>query len=104
MVATLLTTGIACIIAAIVGGGLKAFAIEIPVLASGRRQAALGLFGGVLLLVGFALNYYPRPGSATQTETVSTGPPSQATTASATCSPAWFGKSPPDRVKAIESG
>jgi hypothetical protein len=50
---TLLGAGIACMIAAIVGGGLKAFGIEIPVLASARRQLALGAFGALLLVAAF---------------------------------------------------
>ena len=48
---TLLTTGLACILAAIVGGGLKAFGIEISILKSGKRQALLAIFG-LILLVG----------------------------------------------------
>jgi hypothetical protein len=36
-------------IAAIVGGGLKAFGIEIPVLRSGKQQLGLGVFGIVLI-------------------------------------------------------
>lgn len=47
---TLLSTGIACIIAAIVGGGLKAFGIEIPVLNSRLRQLALAGFGILLAI------------------------------------------------------
>lgn len=46
---TLLVAGIACVIAAVVGGGLKAFGIEIPALESGVRQGALGVLGIVLL-------------------------------------------------------
>jgi hypothetical protein len=34
--------------AAVVGGGLKAFGIEIPALASGRRQITLGVLGLIL--------------------------------------------------------
>jgi len=47
--ATLLTAGLACIIAAIIGGGLKAFGVEFPALRSGRRQALLAGFGIVLI-------------------------------------------------------
>jgi len=42
--------GIACIIAAIIGGGLKAFGMEIPLVNSVRRQLLLGLFGAVLAM------------------------------------------------------
>jgi hypothetical protein len=38
----LLTTGLACVIAAIVGGGLKAFGMELPILRSLPRQVLLG--------------------------------------------------------------
>jgi hypothetical protein len=48
---TLLTAGLACIIAAVVGGGLEAFGIKIPLLNSTRRKAALALLGLALLVV-----------------------------------------------------
>lgn len=51
---TLLTAGIACIIAGIVGGGLKAFGIELPIFKSIKRQIVLGVFG-VLLCVASQL-------------------------------------------------
>src|SRR5438552_3055885 len=47
----LTTAGIACIIGAVIGGGLKAFGIEIPVIQSRVRQLALAVVG-VVLLVG----------------------------------------------------
>ncbi len=53
MEATLLTVGLACVVAAIVGGGLKAFNIELPGVASLGRQVLLGGFG--LLLTTLAL-------------------------------------------------
>ena len=56
---TLLTTGLACVIAAIVGGGFKAFGIEVPVLASTRRQIVLASFGALLLLAAVAAAYAP---------------------------------------------
>jgi hypothetical protein len=46
-----LSTGLACIIAAIIGGGLKAFQIELPALHSVRRQWLLGTFGVILIIV-----------------------------------------------------
>ena len=55
MKSTLFKTGIACIIAAIVGGGFKAFGIEIPLLQSVPRQLLLGIFGGILLILSFAV-------------------------------------------------
>ena len=49
---TLLYTGVACILAAIVGGGFKGLGIEVPLVATLRRQALLAVSG--LALVGFA--------------------------------------------------
>lgn len=49
-----LVSGLACLIAAVVGGGLKAFAIEVPVLASLGRQIALGVLGLILLAIGIS--------------------------------------------------
>lgn len=51
----LLTTGLACLIAGIIGGGLKAFGIEIPVLKTWPRQLALLLFGGLLCLIAIEM-------------------------------------------------
>jgi hypothetical protein len=47
-----LISGIACLIAAVVGGGLKAFGIEVPALKSLVRQVVLGVLGAVLIVVG----------------------------------------------------
>jgi hypothetical protein len=111
MEATLITAGIACIIAAIVGGGLKAFAIEIRVLDSVRRQAALGAFGVLLLGAGLRLNSFsPTAGSRSSDQpsagSPSAGPPSSGQPALATdlCSPAWFANPTPARIRVIESG
>ena len=62
MADTLLTTGLVCLVAAIVGGGLKAFGFELPALRSGRRQVALGALGLVLL----GASYWTQPRSASQ--------------------------------------
>lgn len=78
---TLLVSGIACIIAAIVGGGLKAFSFEIPVLKSGIRQASLGMLGAILvvtsIVVGpgtsfFSSNGDPNGGISTDTSSSDT--------------------------------
>jgi hypothetical protein len=50
----LTTTGIICIIAAIVGGGLKAQGIEFPVLSSRSRQLLLAGLGAVLVFAVYA--------------------------------------------------
>jgi hypothetical protein len=51
----LVLIGVACVIAAIVGGGLKLTGIEIPLLTSVRRQVLLGALGiGLAAGVGIA--------------------------------------------------
>lgn len=52
MQATLVTLGVVAVLAAIVGGGLKAAGVDIPVLRSLVRQVLLGMFGLALLVVG----------------------------------------------------
>lgn len=72
----LLYAGIACVIAAVVGGGLKAFGIEIPLFQSLTRQLILGLLGTVLILaylfrpVGGRKEELSEPNSASQTQAV----------------------------------
>jgi hypothetical protein len=46
----LLTAGVASIILAVVGGGARAFGVEVPVIDSLARQVALGLVGVVFLV------------------------------------------------------
>jgi hypothetical protein len=58
---TLLIAGLACLIAAIVGGGLKAFGIEIPILSSRIRQAVLGLLGLILIMAATLPGPTPSP-------------------------------------------
>ena len=58
---TLLTTGLVCIIAAIIGGGLKAFGIEIPILQSGKRQVLLAIFGFILIIAGYSVQESGKP-------------------------------------------
>lgn len=53
---TLFGVGVACVIAAIAGGGLKALGAEFPPLNSTRRQLLLGAFG--LTLMGLS-GYHP---------------------------------------------
>jgi len=61
MQTTLLGTGLACMIAAVVGGGLKAAGMEMPAIGSIKRQFLLFVLGS-LLLVGSI-----RMGNATST-------------------------------------
>lgn len=49
MITTLITVGIACLLAAIIGGGFKGLGVEIPVLRSRNRQIVLAMAGAVLL-------------------------------------------------------
>jgi uncharacterized membrane protein YidH (DUF202 family) len=56
---SLILLGIACLIAAIVRGGLKAFQIEIPVISSRTRQVILGAVGVGLILVGYGMIQRP---------------------------------------------
>src|SRR5258708_32133115 len=58
---TLLTVGLACIVAAIVGGGLKAFGIEIGILRSWKRQGLLAMFGAVMLITAYVIQRAPTP-------------------------------------------
>lgn len=64
MATDLLTTGLACLIAAIVGGGLKAFGIEVPALSSRTRQAVLGALGFGLASSGLWLARPPTAANA----------------------------------------
>lgn len=57
----LITAGIACILAAILGGGLKAFNIEIPVLRSRLKQIAIGLLGICFIYAGVKLASASKP-------------------------------------------
>lgn len=62
MATTLLTTGLLCVIAAIVGGGIEALGGKVPVIESSKRQTALGLFGIVLLLGAWFSSSSPKVG------------------------------------------
>jgi hypothetical protein len=55
----LLSAGAACVIVAIVGGGAKAFGVEVPVLGSVRRQVALGIAGIGFLAAAFVVGSGP---------------------------------------------
>ncbi len=47
----LVILGVVCILAAIVGGGVKALGSQLPVINSLRRQAALAVFGILLIAI-----------------------------------------------------
>lgn len=48
--------GVAALLAAVAGGGLKAFGVEVPALASVRRQVLLAIAGLALVVVGLLPN------------------------------------------------
>jgi hypothetical protein len=102
---TLLTAGIACIVAAIVGGGLKAFGLEIPVLASSRRQAGLGAFGLALLAAAAVAS---GGGSLWRGEATVAGRPANSSggdaAASSDCFASSLGAVAADRLERVESG
>src|SRR5438876_1206193 len=59
MQTTFLTIGIACLIAAIAGGGLSAFGVQIPLLTSVPRQLALGVLGAAFIVYSIWSNPVP---------------------------------------------
>lgn len=56
---TLLIVGVACIIAAVVGGGFKGLGVQIPIVSSATRQLALAALGLILVAVGIAPRLAP---------------------------------------------
>ncbi len=51
-----LTAGIVCVVGAIIGGGLKAFGIDLPFFTSNKRQAVLAIFGVILIFGSIYIN------------------------------------------------
>lgn len=75
---TLILVGIGCIIAAIIGGGVKLVQLEIAKFDSGQRQMALGILGVVLFLAGVVVQFLsagdsPTHLSETQSESETKG-------------------------------
>jgi hypothetical protein len=66
---SLLTVGLACLIAAVTGGGLKAFGIELPLIASFKRQLLIGLIGIGLIVGAIATRGGVKPTRSTETHT-----------------------------------
>ena len=77
----LVSGGVAAILAAVAGGGLKAFGVEVPLLASVRRQILLVLVGGVLVALGLFASRPPEKDEGVAT-------PSGPASASAAAAPA----------------
>jgi len=61
MAQTLLIAGLGCLVAAIVGGGLTAFQVQLPALQSPVRQVLLATLG--LILIGFSFFLFYKPGA-----------------------------------------
>ena len=53
--------GLACLIAAIVGGGLRFLGVEVPLLKSRTRQTVLGIVGVLSLAFGLGVLRLPKP-------------------------------------------
>jgi hypothetical protein len=79
---TLFLVGIGCIIAAIVGGGLKAFGVEFGPLASVTRQALLFALGVVLVVGAYILPPLPPNNGGSDGATPSPQPTASAPTPS----------------------
>ena len=62
----LITAGVVAVLGSVVGGGLKGFGVEVPLLASIRRQAGLLVVGALLLGLGLYSARLPQaaPGKA----------------------------------------
>lgn len=69
--------GVAAILAALAGGGLKAFGVELPILASVRRQGML--FATGLVLLGLGLFADRLPGARNAADGAATGDEAKAT-------------------------
>lgn len=66
----LVAGGVAAILGALVGGGLKAFGVELPILASLKRQVVLGLTGLGLIVAGLLV----RPAAVAEPEVAAPAP------------------------------
>ena len=64
---SLLIAGIVCMVAAIVGGGIKMLGAEVPVLSSFPRQITLFALGVVFLFVSFGVGKTPQATNAAAT-------------------------------------
>ena len=90
----LVSGGVAAILASVVGGGLKAFGVELPLLASVRRQMLLLVVGALLVALGLFAPGLPGQGDA-GADAASAAEPTSAGTGTAQATDA----SPPARAR-----
>ena len=74
------TAGLVCLMAAAIGGGLKAFGMEIPVVSSVGRQLTLAVLGVGLIVAGLWIGFDETNGTTTTTATIQTTTTAIATT------------------------
>lgn len=55
MQTTFLDVGLACLLSAVIGGGLKAFGFDFPLIASITRQLTLGVLGILLIIIAVGI-------------------------------------------------
>src|SRR5438093_1354839 len=86
---TLLIIAVVCIAAAIIGGGMRAMGVDVPVISSVSRQILLGIFG-ILVLVGNYVFLRPVEGAMRHPD-----PPHASPTITPSVQPSpWVGPSP----------
>lgn len=83
---TLIVIGLACVIGAAVGGGLKLKGVEIPVISSLPRQALLAGIGVAVIVGAFAFGREGATNGA-PTDSRTTGPPGRSSRAGRPGSP-----------------
>ncbi|HLY89783.1 MAG TPA: hypothetical protein VKQ27_12450 [Acetobacteraceae bacterium] len=86
---SLLVAGVVCIVAAIVGGGIKLLGAEVPVLNSFPRQALLFVVGAGFLLASFRVgaNRSPTPSPPSPAQAAAQAPAQTPTSASVQAPP-----------------
>ena len=99
---TLILLGVGCVVAAMVGGGVKAGALHIPRFASIPRQWMLGTFGLALAVTGVAAEKLPQKSDEPSPYVPNNGTLAQVDPASATGNGSTAVEPEPDRTPADE--
>lgn len=101
---TLVVLGIACIIAAVIGGGLRlARIVDIPLISSVHRQALLAIVGLLSITAGIVMGGYFR--DLTPSGSVaSQGSTSASSAVLNSCLVSYFQGIPQDRIAKVEAG